>query len=201
MARIEQRAATRAHILEAAQRLYARTGICSTRSADVAAEAGVAHGTVFLHFPTQEELLVSAIEAFGLRVAERLHELASKGSGLQSVLEAHVRGLAEHEAFYARLVEESPALPDGARAALVMIQSTLSHHFEQAAEADRAAGRIRDLPLHLVFNTWVALLHHYLVNRELFAPGGSVLERRGTELIDFFISLIGVGAEGRGERE
>jgi hypothetical protein len=47
------------------------------------------------------------------------------------------------------------------------------------------------MPLHLLFNTWIGLVNHYLVNRELFAPGASVIERRGAELLDHFMNLIG----------
>jgi hypothetical protein len=49
------------------------------------------------------------------------------------------------------------------------------------------------MPLHLLFNTWIGLIHHYLMNRELFAPGASVVERHGRELLDHFMYLISKG--------
>jgi hypothetical protein len=41
-----------------------------------------------------------------------------------------------------------------------------------------------------LFNTWIALIHHYLVNRDLFAPRRSVVRAKGRELVDHFLSLV-----------
>jgi AcrR family transcriptional regulator len=55
--RREQAAATRAVILQAAQRLFERDGYAATTIAAVAAEAGVAVKTVYLAFETKSGLL------------------------------------------------------------------------------------------------------------------------------------------------
>ncbi|MGZ8695459.1 MAG: TetR/AcrR family transcriptional regulator, partial [Gaiellaceae bacterium] len=44
-------------ILEAAVRVFARNGYHTSRVADVAAEAGVAHGLVYHYFSSKEALL------------------------------------------------------------------------------------------------------------------------------------------------
>ena len=183
-----QKLKTRERLLKVARELFAAQGILATRTADVAAAAGVSHGTIFVHFPTRDALIEETIEAFGRDVARRTHELAVSGRSLREVLEAHLAGLSEHEGFYGRLVAEGPLLPDAARNALIDIQSAVSWHVAEAAE--REGARIRQVPMHLLFNTWVALLHYYLVNRDLFAPGGSVLARCGGELLDHMIGML-----------
>jgi AcrR family transcriptional regulator len=55
--REEQAAATRAVILDAAQRLFERAGFAATTMADIAAEAGVALKTVYVAFETKSGLL------------------------------------------------------------------------------------------------------------------------------------------------
>jgi AcrR family transcriptional regulator len=182
---------TRERIIEAAIRVYSRDGIGAASSADIAAEAGVAHGTIFARFGTKDELAAAAIFDFGDRVARRLHELCASGAGTRDVLAAHLEGIAEREEFYARLAREAPSLPKAARDSLVLIQSSIAFHLSPALEADAAAGRVKDLPLHFAFNAWAGLVHYYLANRELFAPGGSVIRRRGAELLDNFTALIG----------
>lgn len=37
---------------------------------------------------------------------------------------------------------------------------------------------------------WIGLVHHYLMNRDLFAPGESVIARRGRELLDHYMGLL-----------
>ena len=39
-----------------------------------------------------------------------------------------------------------------------------------------------DIGRRFAFNTWLALIHHYLMNRDLFAPSKSVLSTKGGEL-------------------
>jgi AcrR family transcriptional regulator len=188
--RAAQKLATRAALIEAAMRVYELDGIAAARTADVAAAADVSHGTVFVHFPTREALLAAALEEFGHVLATRVHQLASAGASVREVLAAHLQGIAEHEGFYARLAVESPLLPKEARQALLSVQSAISFHLAQAAEREQAAGLIRPMPVHLLFNTWIGLVHYYLANRDLFAPDGSVIERHGAELIDHLMSLI-----------
>jgi AcrR family transcriptional regulator len=188
--RAAQKQATRATLIAAAMRVYELNGIAAARTADVAAAAGVSHGTVFVHFPTREALFAAAIEEFGTALARRVHELATTGAGVREVLSAHLQGIAEHEGFYSRLAIEAPLLPMQARRGLLSAQSAISFHLSQAAERDTAAGLIKPMPIHLLFNTWIGLVHYYLANRDMFAPDGSVIERYGVELTDHFMSLI-----------
>jgi AcrR family transcriptional regulator len=191
--RSRQKTETRARLIEAGMVVFARDGMAAARSADIAREAGLAQGTVFARFGTKDALVATAIEEFGESVSRRLHELCESGASTRDVLAAHLELIREREDFYARLVIEAPLLPKAARDSLVLIQSSIAFHLSPAIAADAAAGRIKDLPLHLVFNSWIGLVHHYLANRELFAPGVSVIGRRGGELLDHFMNLISRG--------
>jgi AcrR family transcriptional regulator len=189
-ARRRQRERTRARILGVAAELFAARGFASTTTLEVARAAGVSHGTVFAHFASRERLLTEVIEGFGSRMAARTHDLTRGGAGLRAVLEAHLASIAEQEAFYARLVTEAAALPVEARQVLIGIDSALSLHLSGAAERGESGGAARSIPMHLLFNTWIALVHYYLANRELFAPGGSVVSRCGQELVDHYMGLV-----------
>ncbi len=70
------------------------------------------------------------------------------------------------------------------------IQSTISFYIIRAAEQEINAGKIVRCPPHMIFNTWIGLVHYYLANRDLLAPQGSLIEYCGQELIDHFINLI-----------
>lgn len=196
--RIERKQQTRQLLIDAAIDLMSERGITDTRTIDVAELGGVAHGTVFLHFPRREDLIDAVVGEHAGRIARRLHELAGGGVTVRDVLAAHLEGLGEHEAFHARLVMEGPLLPPYARATLLGIQSAISGHLADAAERGMAAGEVRTMPVHLLFNTWLGLVNHYLVNRELFAPGESVVERWGPTLLDHYMGLLRPDAE-RGE--
>jgi AcrR family transcriptional regulator len=195
--RRERKERTRRIVLKAALEQFSRTGLGESRTLDIARRAGVSHGTIFVHFSTREALVAAVIDEFGMRVAARMHELASEGESVEEVLKAHLRGLSEFEPFYARLVTEGPLLPNAVGNALIAIQSAISFHLSQAAKREMDAGTVKRMPGHLLFNTWAGLVHYYIANREAFAPRGSVLERYASELIDHFMNLISTGKGGR----
>ena len=188
--RQKQKNETRGHLIEAAIREFARTGLSATRTSDIAAAAEVSHGTVFIHFPTREDLLVAVIDEFGARLTRRLHDLVGRTSGIRQALEAHLQGIGEFEEFYIRLISEAPVLPESARNTLIMIQSAVSFHILQVAEREMRSAVIVDMPFDLLFNTWIGLIHYYLTNRDLFAPGESVISKYGRKLTDHYMNLI-----------
>lgn len=188
--RQDRKRITREKIVATSLELFAQQGIAATSTAAIAEAAGIAHGTIFLHFPTREDLVAEAISRVAKQVIDGIHALVEGGATVRDVFDAHLRGLAAHEAFYARLVTEGPALPPHARHTLLGIQSVISLLLSEAAEPEVRAGRMRRMPIHMLFNTWIGLVHHYVANRDLFAPRESVLLARREELISHFMGLL-----------
>ncbi|MFI9509968.1 TetR/AcrR family transcriptional regulator [Nocardia sp. NPDC052566] len=90
MPRKVDRVARQGDILDAAVRVFARKGFAATRIEDVAAEAGIAKGSVYLYFDSRDALLTGAFELYARRTEHVLHDLGD-GTGLQR-LERLVRG-------------------------------------------------------------------------------------------------------------
>jgi AcrR family transcriptional regulator len=68
-------------ILDAVDILLARYGFRKMTMDDVARQVGIGKGTIYLHFPGKEELILSHIDRIAGRAAESLHEIAvSTGS-------------------------------------------------------------------------------------------------------------------------
>lgn len=166
-----------------------RDGFREASTLDVARRARVSHGLVFAHFATRDALLVEAVSDLGMQMTNAMHALVHDGAPVREVLRAHLRCIQDHEELYARLIAELPFLPARARTAWVGVQSAVSHHLADAYAASVRAGELERLPPHLVFNTWVGLVHHYVLSRELFAPGGSVVRKHGPMLVDHFLRL------------
>ncbi|WP_353097644.1 TetR/AcrR family transcriptional regulator [Tissierella praeacuta] len=187
--RQEQKEFTRRRILDTAFRLY-EVGGFSMPTNVIAQEAGISHGTIFVHFPTKKSLQLHVLERFAKEMGNKLHHLSAAGNNISELLHAHINVLKEYEQFYKTLITELSSLPDETKTILLSLQSTISLHFSVAVERGQQTGTVKDIPLHVLFNTWMGLLHYYLRNSELFAPGASVLDRRRDELVDGFIALI-----------
>ncbi|MDF2567908.1 MAG: regulatory protein TetR [Oscillospiraceae bacterium] len=184
-----QKEQTKDLLVKTAYELFSKRGILNTRMADIAQSAGVSHGTVFLHFDTQETLVTQVITSYCGKIAERTHELANSGGTIREMLSAHLEGIIEFEPFYTRMVIENRLLPANARDAWIHLQSAISFHFSQAIEREPQSNKM-DIPLSLLFNMWMGLVHYYLANGDLFSPNGNVIRRYKQTLIENYLKMI-----------
>lgn len=76
MAAIAPKEAVKDAILDATDRLLARFGYRKTTVEDIAAEAGIGKGTIYLHFNSKEEVVLSHIDRIVERLHDRLKEIA-----------------------------------------------------------------------------------------------------------------------------
>lgn len=67
----------RAEILAAALNLFSERGFAATRIEDVATRAGIAKGTVYLHFPDKEALFTSLASGMASPILARMEVLAA----------------------------------------------------------------------------------------------------------------------------
>jgi TetR/AcrR family transcriptional regulator, fatty acid metabolism regulator protein len=92
----------RERILSAAERIFARHGFFAAKVSDVAKEAGVADGTIYLYFKSKDDLLISLFERRMHQVNETLRKAVEPVSSPREQLRAFVQA-------YLQLVHDEPA--------------------------------------------------------------------------------------------
>lgn len=87
-------------IKEAALRVIARKGLSGANMQEIADEAGIAKGTIYLYFKNQQELLEAVIEHSASRLLEQLRAaLSSSGTfrqRFQTLLRSHIEFFDTH---------------------------------------------------------------------------------------------------------
>jgi TetR/AcrR family fatty acid metabolism transcriptional regulator len=92
-------------IIEAAVRVFARKGYFSSRVSDIAREAGIAAGTIYLYFDTKEDILIRLFrDKMAAFVAELWQAIAEEGDAV-----AKVRRLVR---MHFQMLERDPALAE-----------------------------------------------------------------------------------------
>ena len=76
MAAIAPKSAVKDAILDATDRLLARFGYRKMTVDDIATEAGIGKGTIYLHFSSKEEVVLSHIDRIVERLRGKLQEIA-----------------------------------------------------------------------------------------------------------------------------
>ena len=188
--RARKRDATRRQLVQAGLRIVAERGFAGATTAAIAEASGKAHGTVFVHFRTRDTLVAELVAEIGRAMSQRLAELPNDAPSLAEVLDSHLAALAQHEVLYARLLGEASTLPDAARARLFALQSGVAWRLRTAYGREVVRGTARDLDPAALATLWIAVTNHYLMNRDLFEPGASVVQKRGAELKAQWLAMI-----------
>src|SRR5438132_14260103 len=110
-------------IVDAAIRVFARNGYYNSRVSDIAREAGIASGTIYLYFRTKDEILVTLFrEKMAQWVALVRREIATERGA-----EAKIRKLV---ALHFAVLEQNPALAE-----VVQVELRQGHKFFRGASA------------------------------------------------------------------
>ena len=92
----------RERILSAAERIFARHGFFAAKVSDVAKEAGVADGTIYLYFKSKDDLLISLFERRMQQVNDTLRAAIEGVKSPREQLRAFVQA-------YLQLVHDEPS--------------------------------------------------------------------------------------------
>ena len=137
----------RTAILEAALRVWGKRGFDGTSLDEVAAEAGLTKGTLYLYFPSKRALLEEAFRRYSLRpeIEGGLERL--RGQPFEDVVRGLVavfwRGISERRELAGRLLRELPNHAEEARRfleqVLVPVNQLLARWLEEELPAERRA--------------------------------------------------------------
>jgi AcrR family transcriptional regulator len=185
--RAHQKEQTRERLLRAALKLVESRGFVGLRTQELADRVGVSQGLVFAHFGSRDELVYVLASRLLSQIDQRTRRCLRESRTLEELLRAQLAAIESFERLYTRLIQEKHLLPKRVQALVVEIDSAVSSHLAELLERERRAAA---LPAYMVFNLWIGLVHHYLLNARLFADGRSVLEERGEELVACFLKLV-----------
>ncbi|MFD1472479.1 TetR/AcrR family transcriptional regulator [Companilactobacillus mishanensis] len=189
--REEQKNQTRSKILKCAFEVFSKNGFAAP-TLDIAKAAGVSHGTIFVHFSTKEDLIIQLVRNFSFKLRSTIIVPLSSPKGIENFLINYMDVIQKNEQFYIRLIGEKDLLPDEARLMFLNLQLSNARSFATIVKLQRNSMKLKNIPSTMMFNTWIGLVHYYLLNKDLFSPKGSVIKKYRDELISTYLELIRV---------
>lgn len=182
-------------ILDATDRLLARYGYRKMTMDDLAQEVGIGKGTIYLHFPSKEEVVLSHVDRIVERLKVELQKIASGGgtppAKLRRMLVARVMFRFDSVQHY------TESLSDLLAALRPGLLARRRRHFEEESEVlsevlreGWRAGEFNFGEAHAAARTLLtatnALLPYSLSAREL--GGRTELEAEATRVVDMLLT-------------
>ena len=131
MRQIARREDIRDLILDGVDVLLAKFGYKKMTMEDVARQVGIGKGTIYLHFPGKEELILSHIDRIADRIVARLHEI----TGSSDPPDKRIRKMLVHRVLFRfdSVAQYSQNLGDLLSSVRVSLLARRQAHFEKEA--------------------------------------------------------------------
>jgi len=142
----------RENFLDAALKLFVEKGVQRTSTAAIAKEAGTASGTLFLYFPTKQDLIDELILKIGKEQSESITaRLETRSSALEmfhTIWDGSIRWfMANLEAYqYIQLVRDSGVIS----AEVIEDSNQLFSYYYEAIQKGLVEASIKPYPLELI---------------------------------------------------
>lgn len=167
-------------ILAAAIESFAEKGYSATSTSEIAKKAGVAEGTIFRHYKTKKELLLSIVSPmmakliapFVIRDLNKVlnHDYDSFEDFVKAMIENRAKFLKNNMQLFRILIQEIPFQPELKEQFKEHIATKVFERLKQVVEHYQAKGQIIDAPPYSVIRITASTIFGYLVARYLLVP-------------------------------
>lgn len=134
----------RAHIAQAAARVFRRKGFHNATIRDIAVEAGLSQGSLYNYVRTKDDILYLVhqdMTAAYVRDVERaLEDVTEPRARLHAAIAAFIHSMRERRADIALIYQETHALGEESRRAVLAQTQAFIQRFAQLLDEARAAG-------------------------------------------------------------
>ncbi|MGM0843449.1 MAG: TetR/AcrR family transcriptional regulator [Bacillota bacterium] len=191
-------------ILEAALEIFAEKGYSATSTSEIAKKAGVAEGTIFRHYKTKKDLLLSIvaptmaklIAPFIIRDLNKV--LNTKYENYEDFLKAMILNrqsfLKENMSAFRILIQEIPFHPELKEQFKEHVAEKVFQRFQHLVEYYKEKGGIIDLPTEAVIRFTFSSVFGYLLIRHIFMPEANWDDEKEIEMTVQMI-MNGIGAQ------
>ncbi|MEK3889080.1 TetR/AcrR family transcriptional regulator [Bacillus sp. FSL K6-3431] len=192
------------NILAAATEAFAEKGFAATSTSEIAKKAGVAEGTIFRHYKTKKDLLLSIVSPMMVKLMAPIviKDLNKVLDHRYENFEAFVRAMIENRAKFLKnnlpivriLIQEIPFHPELKEQFIEHIGIKVMTRFKEIIEHYQAKEQIIDLPSDTVIRLTASTIIGYFMTKYVIAPGADWNENEELErTIQFLMSGLTPG--------
>lgn len=185
-----QKQKTRKLILQTARKIFIEQGFLATTTAQIAAQCGIAHGTLFLHFKNKENLIIEILDQQLEQISFKIVELIRDSSDLKEILSRYLDFIEEAEDFFSVLARELPFYPEQLRRKIIFRESLIRSKFTRVIEQGITSGQLINCDPVMATAFLFSTINYYLSLKTIFVSDGSVIKKFKAKIITNFLTFL-----------
>ena len=188
--RQSQKQFTRKKIIAAAKQIFIEKGIINTATSQIAKAAGVAHGTLFLHFPNKDSLVIELLDVELAKFSDNIKQLIAQTNNINIMLDQYLNLIQEEEGFFSSLACELPNYKNELRRKILFRESLVREHFHQAIEKGIEQNIYAEVDIPSTLTFLFGTINYYLSLKTSFVQDGSVIGKFHDHIIEIFMKIL-----------
>ena len=185
-----QKQKTRQHRLKIAKSEFVKKGFLNTTTSEISEKAGIAHGTLFLHFKNKDALIVAILDRELEEINLAIQQMIAKAVDLEQLLLQYITLLQEEEDLFVVLARELPFYNEELRRKILFRDSIIRSHFHRAIELGIKEKRYREVDVTSAVIFLFGTINYYLSLKPIFVKEGSVIEKFKPSIIKTLKNLL-----------
>ncbi len=185
-----QKQFTREKIITAAKEIFVEKGIINTATSQIAIAAGIAHGTLFLHFPNKNALVIELLDIELLKFSDNIKLLILDTTDIAVILDQYLNLIQAEEGFFSSLARELPNYKDELRRKILFRELLIREHFHKVIKMgieEKIYAQV-NIPGTLTF--LFGTINYYLSMKRSFTAKESVIEKFHDQIIEIFMKIL-----------
>lgn len=188
--RAQSKEKTRLRLREAAKKEFLQNGFLQSKTEDIAKSAGVAHGTLFLHFENKENLILEIYDTELKKVTAELYQQLDQVSNMANLLDIYLDWLEENETLCAIIAKELPYYPGKLRRKIMPRDAAIRSYFYATIEKGIETGRFEDVDITMAITFLFGTVNFLLSLKPAFTNQDSVIQAKREEIKRTFLTFI-----------
>ena len=191
-------------IIEVAITSFAEKGYSNTSTSEIAKKAGVAEGTIFKHYGTKENLLLSIMVPFlkdffptmaDELIGELMNDKCSFEEFLRALLTNRSAFFSENREIFQVFIKEMFYKEELRNELLPNVLEIGSNHLIKVIEVFKQRGEIRDIPNEIILKMLSTVIGGLFISNFALLNKHSVSENEIEEAIFFILNGLGQSSQ------
>lgn len=191
-------------IFEVAIATFAEKGYSNTSTSEIAKKAGVAEGTIFKHYGTKENLLLSIMVPFlkdffptmaDQLIGELMNEECSFEEFLRALLTNRTTFLSENREIFMVTIKEMIYKEELKNELLPYISEVASERLVKVIETFKQRGDLKDIPNESILKMLGTVIGGFFVSNFVLLNKHSVSENEIEEVVLFILNGLGQSSQ------